>query len=132
MTSYEANQKLTSDLNLVLRDAEELLKATADAGSENMKEVRSRLALAVESAKATYDRLKEKTVKAARPQITLSVSIPISPLASPVASRCSSACSWGVAVNPLAAREDESADRSVRPAPKPDRPGRIIRAAITD
>ncbi len=66
MTSYEANQKLTSDLNLVLRDAEELLKATADAGSENLKEVRSRLALALESAKATYDRLKEKTVKAAQ------------------------------------------------------------------
>jgi ElaB/YqjD/DUF883 family membrane-anchored ribosome-binding protein len=66
MTSYEANQKLTSDLNLVLRDAEELLKATADAGSENMKKVRSRLASALESAKATYDRLKEKTVKAAQ------------------------------------------------------------------
>ncbi len=66
MTSYEANQKLTSDLNLVLRDAEELLKAAADAGSENMKEVRSRLALALESGKATYDRLKEKTVKAAQ------------------------------------------------------------------
>ena len=66
MTSYEANQKLTSDLNLVLRDAEELLKATADAGSEKMKEVRSRLASALESAKATCDRLKEKTVKAAQ------------------------------------------------------------------
>ncbi len=66
MTSYEANQKLTSDLNLVLRDAEELLKATADAGSENLKEVRSRLTLALESAKATYDRLKEKTVQTAK------------------------------------------------------------------
>ena len=65
MTSFEANEKLTSDLNLVLRDAEELLKATADAGSENIKEVRSRLASALESAKATYGRLKEKTVKAA-------------------------------------------------------------------
>jgi ElaB/YqjD/DUF883 family membrane-anchored ribosome-binding protein len=66
MTSYEANQKLTSDINLVLRDAEELLKATADAGSESMKEVRSRLALALESAKAACDRLKDKTVKAAK------------------------------------------------------------------
>jgi ElaB/YqjD/DUF883 family membrane-anchored ribosome-binding protein len=66
MTSYEANQKLTSDLNLVLHDAEELLKATADAGSESMKEVRGRLALALQSAKGTYDRLKEKTVKAAQ------------------------------------------------------------------
>ena len=66
MTSCEATEKLTSDLNLVLRDAEALLKATADTGSENIKEVRSRLASAVESAKATYERLKEKTVKAAQ------------------------------------------------------------------
>jgi len=66
MTSYEANQKLTSDIDLVLRDAEELLKATADAGSENVKEVRSRLASTLASAKATYDRLKEKTAKAAQ------------------------------------------------------------------
>lgn len=64
MTSYEANQKLTNDLNLVLRDAEELLKATADAGSESLKEVRSRLASALESAKGTCNRLKEETVKA--------------------------------------------------------------------
>lgn len=66
MTSYEANQKLTSDLNLVLRDAEELVKATVDAGSENIKEARSRLALALESAKATCCRLKDNTVKAAK------------------------------------------------------------------
>jgi len=66
MTTYEANQKLTSDINLVLRDAEELLKATANGNSENLTEVRSRLASALESAKATYDRLKEKTVKAAQ------------------------------------------------------------------
>lgn len=66
MTAYETNEKLIGDLNLVLRDAEALLKATADAGSENLKEVRGRLALAVESAKATYDQVKEKTVKAAK------------------------------------------------------------------
>jgi ElaB/YqjD/DUF883 family membrane-anchored ribosome-binding protein len=66
MTTYEANQKLTGDINLVLRDAEELLKATANGNSENLSEVRSRLASAVESAKATYERIKEKTVKAAQ------------------------------------------------------------------
>ena len=38
MTAYEANQKLTGDLNVILRDAEELLKATAGAGGENAKE----------------------------------------------------------------------------------------------
>lgn len=66
MTSYEANQKLTSDINLVLHDAEELLKATENANSETVTEVRRRLASAVESAKAAYERLKDKTVKAAQ------------------------------------------------------------------
>jgi ElaB/YqjD/DUF883 family membrane-anchored ribosome-binding protein len=66
MTTYEANQRLTSDLNLVLRDAEELLKATAGAGGENVKEAHSRLATALESAKATCERLQDKTVAAAK------------------------------------------------------------------
>jgi len=66
MTTHKANQRLTSDINLVLRDAEELLKATADGNRENLTEVRRRLASALESAKATYERLKDKTVKAAQ------------------------------------------------------------------
>jgi ElaB/YqjD/DUF883 family membrane-anchored ribosome-binding protein len=66
MTTYDANQKLTADLNMVLRDAEELLKATAGAGGENVKAAHGRLALALESAKATCERLKEKTVEAAK------------------------------------------------------------------
>ncbi len=66
MTTYEANQKLTSDLNQVLRDAEELLKATAGSAGENVKEAHSRLASALESAKATCERVKEKTVEAAK------------------------------------------------------------------
>jgi ElaB/YqjD/DUF883 family membrane-anchored ribosome-binding protein len=66
MTTFEANQKLTSDVNQVLRDAEELLKATAGAGGENVKEAHGRLAAALESAKATCERLKEKTVDAAK------------------------------------------------------------------
>ncbi len=66
MTTYEANQKLTSDLNQVLRDAEELLKATAGSAGENVKEAHSRLASALESAKATCERVKETTVEAAK------------------------------------------------------------------
>ncbi len=66
MTTHKANQRLTSDINLVLRDAEELLKATADGNRENLTEVRRRLASGLESAKATYERLKDKTVKAAQ------------------------------------------------------------------
>ncbi len=132
MTSDEANQKPTSDLNLVLRDAEELLKATAGGGSENMKEVRCRLALAVACVKVAYDRLKEMTVKAAKATDHVIREIHISPLRSPEAPRCSSEYSWDAAVNPLAARADEPSDRSGRPAPKPHRPRWNTRAAITD
>jgi len=66
MTIHEANQKLAGDLKLVMHDAEDLLKATAEASGENLKEVRKRLALALESAKATCERLQEKTAQAAK------------------------------------------------------------------
>lgn len=85
MTAYEANQKPAGDLNLVLRNAEDLLQATAGAGSENMKEVRCRLALAVASAKAAYDRLKEMTVKSAEATDHVIREFHIGPLRSPEA-----------------------------------------------
>ncbi len=66
MTPLEANQRLAGDLKLVMRDAEELLKATAGEAGEKVKEVRSRLATALESAKATCERLQDKTVQAAK------------------------------------------------------------------
>ncbi len=66
MTPLEANQRLTGDLKLVMRDAEELLKATAGEAGEKVKEVRSRLAAALDSAKATCERLQDKTVQAAK------------------------------------------------------------------
>jgi ElaB/YqjD/DUF883 family membrane-anchored ribosome-binding protein len=66
MTPHEANQRLAGDLKLVMRDAEELLKATAGDAGENAKEVRSRLATALESARATCERLRAKTVDAAK------------------------------------------------------------------
>ena len=66
MTTHEANQRLTSDLKLVMRDAEDLLKATAGEAGEKVKEVRGRLASAMESARATCEKLQEKTVAAAK------------------------------------------------------------------
>jgi len=66
MTPQEANQRLAGDLKLVVRDAEDLLKATAGEAGEKVKEVRSRLATALESAKATYERVQDKTVQAAK------------------------------------------------------------------
>ena len=66
MTTAEANERLVSDLKAVVRDAEELLKATAGQAGEKISEVRNRLAAALESAKADYHRLEEKTVAAAK------------------------------------------------------------------
>jgi ElaB/YqjD/DUF883 family membrane-anchored ribosome-binding protein len=66
MTPHEANQRLAGDLKLVMRDAEDLLKATAGEAGEKVKEVRSRLTAALESAKATCERLQDKTVEAAK------------------------------------------------------------------
>ena len=66
MTTAEANERLVSDLKAVVRDAEELLKATAGQAGEKISEVRNRLAAGLESAKATCHRLEEKTVAAAK------------------------------------------------------------------
>ena len=66
MTIHEANQRLAGDLKLVMRDAEDLLKATAGEAGEKVKEVRNRLALAMESAKATCEKLQDKTLETAK------------------------------------------------------------------
>jgi ElaB/YqjD/DUF883 family membrane-anchored ribosome-binding protein len=66
MTTHEANQRLASDLKLVMRDAEDLLKATAGEAGEKVKEVRSRLSTALASAKATCEKLQDKTLEAAK------------------------------------------------------------------
>ena len=66
MTMEEANKRLAGDLKAVMRDSEELMKATAGQVGEKIGEVRNRLAAALESAKATCQRLEEKTVAAAK------------------------------------------------------------------
>jgi ElaB/YqjD/DUF883 family membrane-anchored ribosome-binding protein len=66
MTRHEANEMLVGDLKLVVSDAEELLRATAGEAGEKVKEVRARLAAALESAKATCDGLQDKTMEAAK------------------------------------------------------------------
>jgi ElaB/YqjD/DUF883 family membrane-anchored ribosome-binding protein len=66
MTTQEGNERLAGDLKAVVRDAEELMKATAGQAGEKVSEVRSRLAAAVESAKATCQRLEERAVAAAK------------------------------------------------------------------
>ena len=66
MTTEQANERLAGDLKAVVRDSEELMKATAGQVGEKVSELRSRLAAALESAKATCQRLEEKAVVAAK------------------------------------------------------------------
>lgn len=66
MTTEQANERLAGDLKALMRDAEELMKATAGQASEKVTELRSRLAAAIESAKATCHRLEGKTLAAAK------------------------------------------------------------------
>jgi ElaB/YqjD/DUF883 family membrane-anchored ribosome-binding protein len=66
MTTAEANQRLVADLEALVRDAEELLKATAGTAGEKVGELRARLAAGVESAKAACQGLEERAVAAAK------------------------------------------------------------------
>jgi ElaB/YqjD/DUF883 family membrane-anchored ribosome-binding protein len=61
-----ANDKLTSDLQAVVQDAEGLMNATAGQAGEKVSAARTRLAAALESAKASYQRVQEKTAAAAK------------------------------------------------------------------
>ncbi len=54
------------DLKAVVRDAEDLLKATAGQAGEKVGELRERLGSALESAKDTCQNLQENTIAAAK------------------------------------------------------------------
>jgi len=66
MTISEANGRLAADVRLLVRDSEELLKATAGEAGEKIKEVRNRLSKAVESAKATCEKIGDTAVEQAK------------------------------------------------------------------
>ena len=66
MTTEQANERPASDLNAVVRDAKELMDATAAQAGERVSEVRGRLAAALESARATCQRLEQQTIAAAK------------------------------------------------------------------
>jgi ElaB/YqjD/DUF883 family membrane-anchored ribosome-binding protein len=59
-------EKVKEDLRTLVRDAEDLLKATAGDMSDKAKAARSRLGEALEKAKVTCRRLEEKTVATAK------------------------------------------------------------------
>jgi ElaB/YqjD/DUF883 family membrane-anchored ribosome-binding protein len=60
------SEKVKEDLRNLVRDAEELLKATAGDMSDKAKEARSRLSEAIEKAKVTCQRLNERAVATAK------------------------------------------------------------------
>jgi ElaB/YqjD/DUF883 family membrane-anchored ribosome-binding protein len=61
-----SREKVKEDLRVLVRDAEELLKATAGDVSEKAKEARSQLRETLEKAKVTCHRLQDRTVAAAK------------------------------------------------------------------
>jgi ElaB/YqjD/DUF883 family membrane-anchored ribosome-binding protein len=63
----EANmEKLMTDLKVLTRDAEAILKETAGQAGDKLGELRNRLSAALESAKVTYHRLEDKASAGAK------------------------------------------------------------------
>lgn len=66
MMTEQATKRIAGDLRGVVRDAEEVTKATAGQAGEKLSAARSRLAAAVEAARATCQKLEDTTVAAAK------------------------------------------------------------------
>ena len=61
-----ARQRVMADLKSLVRDSEDLLKATAGDVSEKAKEARARISSALERAKETCEQLQQQTAASAR------------------------------------------------------------------
>jgi len=61
-----ARERVMADLKSLVRDSEDLLKATAGDVSEKAKEVRARVTAALERARETCGSLQEQTAATAR------------------------------------------------------------------
>jgi ElaB/YqjD/DUF883 family membrane-anchored ribosome-binding protein len=66
MTTRQANDRLVGDLKAVARDAEHLVKATAGQAGERVNAMRNRMTTVMDSAKATYGKLQDKTLSAGK------------------------------------------------------------------
>ena len=64
--SHLARDRVLADLKTLAHDAEDLLKATAGDVSVKTREIRARLAKALERAQANYAELQEQTVAFAK------------------------------------------------------------------
>ena len=61
-----ARERVMADLKTLVRDSEDLLKATAGDVSEKAKEARARVSSALERARASCDDLQEQTIASAK------------------------------------------------------------------
>ena len=59
-------EKLVTDLKVIARDTEELIKASAGHVGEKAQEARARLSAAIESTKAACRRLEERAIEGAK------------------------------------------------------------------
>lgn len=60
-----ARERVVADLKTLVKDSEELLKATVGDVNEKTKETRARLSAAIERAKATCEDVRERTTAVA-------------------------------------------------------------------
>ncbi|MEO6183896.1 MAG: DUF883 domain-containing protein [Verrucomicrobiota bacterium] len=65
-TFQETKAKLAEDLRMVAADTEELIKATSGELAEKTRDVRERLKLVLEDAKATCGKLEEQAAEGFR------------------------------------------------------------------
>jgi ElaB/YqjD/DUF883 family membrane-anchored ribosome-binding protein len=66
MTNEANIEKIMTDLKTLTRDAEALMKATAGQAGDKAGELRERLAAALDSAKATCQRVEERAIAGAK------------------------------------------------------------------
>ncbi len=66
MAMSETNPRLKSGRGAVEEDGEKLMSTTEEESSEKIKELRARLAAALDAAKDAAQRLEEKTIAAAK------------------------------------------------------------------
>ena len=66
MTEEANMEKITTDLKVLSRDAEALIRATAGQAGDKVGELRERLSAAVDSAKATCKKLEDKAIAGAK------------------------------------------------------------------
>jgi ElaB/YqjD/DUF883 family membrane-anchored ribosome-binding protein len=65
MTMEQTGERIAGGLKSVMEGAEDVMSATAGQKEETVKELRGKLAAALDSAKVAYQRLQDKTVDAA-------------------------------------------------------------------